>query len=181
MKIFRLSFIVLILLSLLSQNELVSQDKKKQKNTKNESSKKNDTKSIDQTVIVKIGKETITYAELEKAFKKNLSKKDYSLSKLPKDSLMEFIDLYSKYRLKVVDALAKGYDKDSAVKAEIIQNRRMLAESYFYDKKLIEPNVEEMLNKRDRELQIAIIVKTFAQDPSKGTDSLQTYLSLIHI
>jgi peptidyl-prolyl cis-trans isomerase SurA len=175
MKIFRLSIIVLILLSLLSHNELASQDKKKQKSTKNESTTKNGTKSIDQTVIVKIGKETITYAELEKAFKKNLSKKDYSLAKLPKDSLMEFIDLYSKYRLKVVDALVKGYDKDSAVKAEIIQNRRMLAESYFYDKKLIEPNVEEMLNKRDRELQIAIIVKTFAQDPSKGTDSLQTY------
>lgn len=175
MKIYRLSLIVLILLSLLSYNELVSQDKKKQKSTKTESTSKADSKSIENTVIVKIGKETITYAELEKAFKKNLSKKDYSLAKLPKDSLMEFIDLYSKYRMKVVDALAKGYDKDSAVKAEIIQNRRMLAESYFYDKKLIEPNVEDMLKKRDRELQIAIIVKIFAQDATKGTDTLQTY------
>ncbi len=132
--------------------------------------------SIEQTVVAKAGKRKITFAELAKAYGKNLSKSETALYKLSKDSLMDFVNMYVDYRLKVQDAKSRGYDKDSAVKAEIKQNRRMLAESFFYNKKLIEPNVNEMLSRRNQEVQIAIIVKTFPPDNGTGIDTLPTYL-----
>jgi peptidyl-prolyl cis-trans isomerase SurA len=134
------------------------------------------TVQIEQTVVAKAGNRKITFAELEKAYSKNLTKTESSLYKLDKDSLLDFINMYIDYRLKVQDAKSRGYEKDSAVQAEIKQNRRMLAESFFYNKKLIGPNVNEVLLRREQEVQIAIIVKTFPPDNGTGIDTLPTYL-----
>jgi len=132
-------------------------------------------KGVEKTVVAEIGKEKVTYQELADAYKKNMNRTETSLHKLEMDSILSFVELYSDYRLKVLDALDRGFEKDSSVKEEIMQNRRMLAESYFYDKKLIEPNVNEMLSRRSRELQIAIIVKTFPVDKGSGFDTLETW------
>lgn len=146
-------------------------------NLYSQNSKKKTSKiPIEQTVVAKAGKEKITYTELEKAYSKNMSHSDPAFYNLQKDSLMSFINMFINYKLKVQDAVNRGYEKDSAVKAEIKQNRRMLAESFFFNKKLVEPNINEMLSRRNREVQIAIIVKTFPQDKGFGIDTLPTYL-----
>ncbi len=163
MKLLRNSFVYVlsILLVISFSSDLYSQKKPEQ---------------IEQTVVAKAGNQKITFAELEKAYGKNLTKTESELYKLNKDSLLQFVNMYINYKLKVQDAKSRGYEKDSAVQAEIKQNRRMLAESFFYNKKLIGPNVDEMLSRRDKEVQIAIIVKTFPQDNGTGIDTLPTYL-----
>lgn len=100
-------------------------------------------KNVEETVIATVGSENITFADLEKAYSKNLAKKNSPLYSLPKDSLMDFLNLYVRYRLKVNDALARGLDKDSATREEIRNNRRLLAETYFFEKELVNPNVEK--------------------------------------
>lgn len=114
-------------------------------------------------VIATVGNEKITFGELDKAFQKNINRKNVSLANVSKDSVMDFINLYVKYRLKVNDAFKRGFDKDPSVKEEIEQNRRILAESFFYDKKLVEPNVETLFKRREKEVKIAIILTTFNQ------------------
>ena len=101
-------------------------------------------------IILTVGPEKITFADLEKAFKKNMNRKDMNFFDISRDSLNEFIDLFVKYRLKVLDAIGRGFDKDSGVLSDIQQNRKILAESFYYDKKLVEPKVQEMLKLRDR-------------------------------
>ncbi len=57
-------------------------------------------KNVEETVIATVGSENITFADLEKAYSKNLAKKNSPLYSLPKDSLMDFLNLYVRYRLK---------------------------------------------------------------------------------
>jgi len=126
-------------------------------------------KKYGQTVLVTVGNESISYEQLERAYQKNIAKQKPYLYLLNKDSILDFIKLYSNYRLKVLDAKDKKLDQDSAVKAEIEQNRKVLAESFLFEKKLTEPNVNLMLSRRNTEAKVAIILTTFDQGPSKDT------------
>ncbi len=110
------------------------------------------------TVVATVGSEKITFENLEKAFQKNMNRRQTKLKEVSQDSVLDFLDLYIKYRLKVNDAVKRGFENDSSVVADLAQNRKLLAENYYYENKLIAPGIEELLNKRSRELKIAIIL-----------------------
>jgi len=124
-------------------------------------------------VLVTVGNENITYGELERAFQKNMSRRATRFADVPRDSVMDFIELYTRYRLKVQDAFARKFDQDSAVKTDIANNRRMLSETYYFDKKVIDPTVGTLLERRKRELQAQIMVFLF-QKNDKG-DTTRAY------
>ena len=128
-----------------------------------------DLSKINKLVLLNVGNEEITYEQLERAYQKNVNKNKPHLYLLEKDSLLDFINLYSNFRLKVLDAKRKGLDKDSAIIAESIQNRKILSENYLYAKKLIEPNVEKMLERRKWEYKFAIVFATYPQAPIRDT------------
>ncbi|TAL67673.1 MAG: hypothetical protein EPN82_13585 [Bacteroidetes bacterium] len=161
------SLIILFIFLIVSVNA-------QKKSTKKPPSK--DTKKIgkiETEVIASVGNEKITYNDLERAYQKNMSRKEMNLYNVSKDSILDFLNLYMNYRLKVNDALSRGFDKDSSVLAEIAQNRKILAESYFYEAKLVKPKVEEMLKHRDYDYQIAIIMFQLPSTPNP--DTLETY------
>jgi len=185
MKFFKISLSVLLLLLVIfvcsedaysqkSKQKSKAGDSKKESKQSEAKSDLNFSNESENNVIAKVDKENITFADLEKAYRKNMNRKETRLFNVTKDSILDFLNLFINYRLKVADALNRGFDNDSAVKADIAQNRRILAESFFYDKKLVEPDVTEMLEKRNRELQIAIIVKVFPNEQTQ-TDTLATY------
>lgn len=139
---------------------------------------------FDDMVIAEVGSEEITYAGLQQAFRKNMNRKDVELSNVDRDSVMNFLDLYIKYRLKVQDAIGRGFENDSAVLADIGQNRKILAESYYYDKVLVDPNVEKYLKMRKWEMKIAIILVSFKSrgpnpDTSEAYEKANTALEKI--
>ena len=101
------------------------------------------------------------------------NKSGASLINVPKDSIEDFLNLYVNYRLKVQDALGRGFDKDPSVIEDIEQNRKILAETYLYEKKLIAPWINRMINFRNKEYKIAIIVFSFPAMPNP--DTLATY------
>jgi len=120
-------------------------------------------------VLLNVGNEEITYEQLERAYQKNVNKNKPHLYLLEKDSLLDFINLYANFRLKVLEAKRKGLDKDSAIIAESNQNRKILSENYLYTKKLIEPNVDKMLERRKWEYKFAIVFTTYPQAPTRDT------------
>ncbi len=120
-------------------------------------------------VLATIGKEKITYGELERAFQKNLNRKNTSLSNISRDSMMDFLNLYINFKLKVTDALARGFDKDTSVIADLEQNRKVLAESFYYDRKIVDPNVNKYLKIREKEYKVAFILSTYQQGQVKDT------------
>ncbi len=109
-------------------------------------------------ILVEVGPEKITYSKLEKAFRKNMNRENVNLANVPRDSVMDFLNLYVNYRLKVLDALERGFENDSAVQSDIEQNRKILAESFYYDKHVVEPHVQKMLDRRDWELKVGIVL-----------------------
>jgi peptidyl-prolyl cis-trans isomerase SurA len=119
--------------------------------------------------LFEVGKNKVSYDEINRAFKKNFSRKTVELKNASCDSIREFINLYANYKLKVQDADARGFSGDSAVQADIKSNKKIVAESYYFDKTLVEPNVNKLVQMRKSEKQIAIILIQFPQLPSKDT------------
>lgn len=134
----------------------------------------------EQTVLLTVGKETHTLGSLQKAFRKNVNRQDALLSKLSKDSILDFINLYANYRLKVLDAVSRGIDKEPAVKSELDNNRKLLAETYYLEKKLVEPNITEILNNRKRDIKIAVVFISFAKSYSES-GSLQRANTILNL
>lgn len=125
-----------------------------------------------QTIIATVGTETIPYGDVERAFQKNLTRRDTKLSGVPKDTAMEFLRLYTNYRLKVQDARDRGLDKDSAVKVDLANNRRLLSETFFYDKAVANRRVEELAQRRLTELEIGVILCAIPDPATRGWDTL---------
>src|SRR5690606_7397477 len=96
--------------------------------------------------------------------KKNMSRTNDNLFQLPKEQIIDFINLYSNFRLKVTDAIDRGFLKDSSVIAEIEQNRKILSESFYYDKVLTEPNVKKFIKIREKEYLVGIILANVKQN-----------------
>lgn len=133
----KISLVAFLLLgvTLCSLEAVAQKGKAGQKGTKAKSSTPASQSALDKTVLATIGKETITYGELEYAFHKNMGRRNSRLSEIPRDSVMDFLQLYIKYRLKVQDAMDRKLDKDSAVMTDIAQNRRLLAETHYSERK----------------------------------------------
>lgn len=134
----------------------------------------------EQTVLLTVGKETHTLGSLQKAFRKNINRQDAMFSKLSKDSLIDFINLYANYRLKVLDAISRGIDKEPTVKGELENNRKLLAETYYLEKKLVEPNIKEIQTNRKRDIKIAVVFVSFAKSYSE-TGSLQRANGILNL
>ena len=128
-----------------------------------------DLSKINSLILLNVGDEKITYEQLEKAYQKNITKQQPHLYMLPEDSLMDFLNLYANFRLKVLEAKRLGLDKDSSIIAESLQNRRILSESYLFDKKVSEYEINKMLDRRKYEYRIGIIFTTFNQAPVRDT------------
>jgi peptidyl-prolyl cis-trans isomerase SurA len=125
-----------------------------------------------QTIIATVGTENIPFGDVERAFQKNLTRRDTKLSSVPKDTAMEFLRLYTNYRLKVQDARDRGLDKDSAVKVDLANNRRLLSETFFYDKAVANRRVEELAQRRLTELEIGVILCAIPDPATRGWDTL---------
>jgi peptidyl-prolyl cis-trans isomerase SurA len=130
-------------------------------------------------VVMQIGPETVTFSDLEQAYKRNMNRKNINLSEVKKDSVLDFVRLYTNYRLKVLDAFGRKLDQDSAVKADIEQNRKLLADNYLYEKRIVEPTINQMLQRRKRELQVAIIFVERPADTVKAWQKAQRLLAIV--
>lgn len=144
------NIILLFALSLLLQSTVFSND-------------------YDDKVLAKIGDEEITYERLEDAFQKNMVGKERELKDLEKDSLMNFLDLFIKYRLKVKDAIDRGYDKEPELVKEISTNKDLLTESYYYDKNVFQPAINKLVNRRQYYLKFGYILFPFTPEAEGST------------
>lgn len=128
-------------------------------------------KPLDEKVLAKVGTENITYQNLEAAYQKNMSGEKKNLYDMKKDSLYQFLNLFIDYRLKVKDAIDRGFDKDKEVVDEINENKKLLTESYYYDKKVFQPMVNKLLNRRQYYIKFAYILFPYTKEAEGVTQS----------
>jgi peptidyl-prolyl cis-trans isomerase SurA len=91
-------------------------------------------------------------------------------------SLREYLDLYTKFKLKVREAYAMGLDTLPQLQSELAGYRKQLAESYLTDKEITDRLVEEAYQRMQEDVQVAhILVKT---NPNVATDTMAAYTKI---
>ncbi|MER3328550.1 MAG: peptidylprolyl isomerase, partial [Candidatus Kapaibacterium sp.] len=126
---------------------------------------------MENKVLAKVGTDNITYGRLETAFQKNMSGEKKKLYEIEKDSLYQFLNLFIDYRLKVKDAIDRGFDKEPEIVKEIEQNNRLLTESFYYDKKVFQPVIDKLLDRRQYYIKFAYVLFPYTQEAEGMTQS----------
>ena len=88
-------------------------------------------------------------------------------------SLRDYLDLYTKFKLKVREAYAMGLDTVSTLQSELAGYRKQLADSYLTDKEITDRLVDEAYKRMQEDVQVAhILIKT---NPNVATDTIAAY------
>ncbi len=165
--------LAIVVSTVLSGTSAQAQSSKK-KPTKNQvTDEKKYVSKLSSAILAKAGNEDVTYGQLQDAYRKTMTRKDSSLLDIQRDSVYDFLDMYVNYRLKVQEAVGLGFAKDSAVLADIRENRAALAPAFLLEKKLTDPNVDALVERRKRELKIAVILMGVTQ--ASDADTMQAY------
>ncbi len=131
-------------------------------------------------LVARIGDVDLTKAEYERQFIKNNGGKEAALKSTLEDR-KEFLDLLVKFRLKVLDAYEKGYDRDPEIRKELAQYRQSLATPYYIEKQLVEPAVKRLYDRRQTEVRASHILIRIKRDSVGVEDTLSAYKQALDI
>jgi len=125
-------------------------------------------------IVMKIGDMEVTRSEFEQVYKKNNSK-----DKITKESLKEYADLYSLFRMKVNEAKLEGLDTLPTFKNELAGYRRNLAAPYLSDKNTNESLLQEAYDRLKEEIRARhILVRISEQALPRDTQEAYMRISL---
>lgn len=119
--------------------------------------------SNSQTVVGEFGKFEITLNEFENAYAKNVG----GWEEAKKDSFSQykdFMDLYMKFRMKLRNAQTRAFDTDPDLIKELKDYQVQIGKSYIVEKKIIEPGIEKLYDRRKEELRVSHIMFRPGQD-----------------
>ncbi len=121
----------------------------------------------DNTPILTIGTVQVPYSEFEYVYKKNNANADDAFSE---KSVREYVDLYSKFKLKVMDAERLRLDTAAGFKTELDGYRRQLAQPYLTEKAVTEKLVREAYDRMKEEVRAQhILINVDAQADPKDS------------
>ena len=110
-------------------------------------------------VVLKVGDESVTLSDFEHIYKKNND--DVAVTK---EGLDEYMDLFVKFKLKVVEAEALGMDTASDFKRELAGYRKQLARPYLVDTELLDEIVHEAYDRQQTEIRARHILVTVGEN-----------------
>ncbi len=106
----------------------------------------------------------------------------YHKNTLPNDTIApeQYLDLFVNYKLKVLDALEHGYQKDSAFRAEYEKYLLQAAENKFKDQRLEQQLLDKYYNWLQTEVRTSYILKKI---PNNATpeDTARLYNELLEL
>ncbi len=105
--------------------------------------------------------------------KTNQDKADFS-----RKSLEEYLDLYTKFKLKVQRARDLRYDTISSLKKELEGYHRQLADSYLIDREVTDRLIREVHERMKKDMSISHIMVTCAKNASPE-DTLKAYNNIV--
>lgn len=113
-------------------------------------------------VLLKVGSSEVPVSEFKYIYEKNNGNSaDYS-----RRSIMEYLDLYTKFKLKVEKAKSVQLDTISSLKSELEGYRKQLASTYLIDKEVTEALLKELYNRMDYDVDFSHI---FVAVPENAT------------
>ncbi len=167
-------FSVFLSAALFGAVDLSAQSGKKAKNPATGS-----TEGLKQSVVLEVGAEKFTVQQMADAFKKNANRGGRTFYDLPRDSALQFLNLYADYRLKVRAAIDAGVDKRPEIVKDLADQRMQLiaapppSTGYLIERKLVDPAVERIFARRADEIKVAVIfTRMNVDDPA---DTMRAY------
>ena len=116
----------------------------------------------DDSVLFTVNGSEVKVSEFDYIYNKNNGDEaDYS-----KKSLEEYLDLYTKFKLKVEKAKAMGLDTVSRLQNELEGYRKQLASSYLVDKEVSEKLIDEVIERSKTDVEVKHI---FVASPSSAS------------
>jgi len=112
-------------------------------------------------VVATIGDQPITISDYEALYVKSNGSREHGQSASQEDR-EKFLDLMTKFRLKLADAYTNGLAKDPQVLGEIDQYKGSLAASYLTEREVTKPGLEKMFKKKSEEIRASHILLTLS-------------------
>ncbi|MEM9545909.1 MAG: peptidylprolyl isomerase [Bacteroidota bacterium] len=124
-------------------------------------------------VLITVGGNNVTVDEFSYIYEKNNGDNaDYS-----QKSLDEYIDLYTKFKLKVEKAKAMKLDTIVALQKELQGYRTQLANSFLTDKEVFDKLVQEIYERKTEDVRIShILIQVKTKGPNKAKQNAQKKL-----
>lgn len=124
-------------------------------------------------IVTRIGDSTITLADYENLYVKSNGSREMG-AKATMEEREKFLDLMTKFRLKLTDAYRRGLDKSPEVLSEIDQYKGSLTAAYLTDREVTAPGVRALYDHRKFEYRTSHILFTLAGSASPE-DSAKAY------
>lgn len=108
-------------------------------------------------VVAKIGDEKITMNDFETAYLRTAGGVDRALQ----DSIEQyknFLHLYVNYRMKLKDAIEKGFDNKKELQEELINYKNKIGRTYLLEKEIYLPGMQKLYDQRKYELRVSHIM-----------------------
>jgi peptidyl-prolyl cis-trans isomerase SurA len=118
---------------------------------------------------MEVGNKKVTKSEFLQIYLKNNPN-----PKFDKASIDEYLELFKKFKLKVTEAEALGYDTIPKLKKELDGYRKTLATPYLIDSKKNESLVKQAYERQKTEIRASHILINVAENASP-TDTLNAY------
>lgn len=124
-------------------------------------------------VIVAVGKTPIYTSEFEYVYKKNL----LSADSVSEKNLREYLNLYTNFKLKVMEAESLGLDTLDSFKQELDGYKKQLAQPYLTEKSVTESLVKEAYARMQEEVNASHILITLSPDADPA-DTLKAFQTI---
>jgi peptidyl-prolyl cis-trans isomerase SurA len=123
----------------------------------------------DNSVILTVGSELVSLADFKYIYSKN--NRD---SVITSEGLDEYMELFVKFKLKVMEAEALGMDTVEAFKKELAGYRKQLTRPYLVDMELLDELVLEAHNRKQEEIHARHILVSVKPEASPS-DTLRAW------
>ena len=119
-----------------------------------------------EAIVATVGEKPITLKEYEDLYIKSNGSRE-AAAKSTQDEREKFLDLVTKFRLKLADAYDHGLNKRPDLIAEIDQYKSSLASSFLTDREISGPGAKAMFDHRHNEYRASHILISLGQTPTK--------------
>ncbi|MBC7919503.1 MAG: peptidylprolyl isomerase [Ferruginibacter sp.] len=127
-------------------------------------------------VLVSVGNTPIYASEFEYVYKKNSQNTDTS----SEQSIREYLDLYTNFKLKVLEAEGQGLDTLASFKQELEGYKKQLAQPYLTEKSVTENLVREAYVRLQEEVNASHILISLPPE-AEPADTLRAYNQLLEL
>lgn len=130
-----------------------------------------------QPVIETIGSKPVYTSEFQYVYNKNNANSDNAYSK---ESIQEYLNLYTNFKLKVMEAEARGMDTTEAFRRELDGYKQQLAQPYLTEKSVTDKLVREAYDRMQKEVNASHILLSVSPD-AEPKDTLEAYNKIISL